>query len=193
MPVFLQELNLWSWTGPQECFYCSTHLFNSHGRHVSSAGGAKAGQKKGICVGLLLVQSCFIFTEKKRTRFPLFPKYKPRTWRLLWGAGCCVGRWVKKMLPPSHHTQHCLACRSRVFSCCEIAQGFVHPWNLSSSQGFDLESKLSDLLWPKPGLVFISRILRAIVLWWNFFSFLLFIWGVCPFLECAVSQGSKEH
>lgn len=104
MPVFLEELNLWSWTGPQECYYCSTHWFSSHGRHISSADGEKAGQKRGMCVGFLLVQPGFIIAEKKRTRFPLFLKDKPRTWRLLWGARCCVGRWMKKMLPPPHLT-----------------------------------------------------------------------------------------
>lgn len=133
MPVFLEELNLWSWTGPQEYFYCSSHWFNSHGRHISSAGGAKAGWKRGICVGFLLVQSCSIITEKKRTCFPLFPEDKPRTWRLLWGGGwrrCCH-------LLTTHSS---LAGRLWVFGCWEIARGFVHQLDLSSSQALDLES-----------------------------------------------------
>lgn len=58
-----------------------------------------------------------------------------------------------------------LACRTRVFGCCEIALGFAHHLDLSSSQAFELESKPSDLLGQKkPGPVFIGRILRAVAL-----------------------------
>ena len=113
MPVFLEELNLWSWTGPQGCSHCSTHWFNPYGRHISSAGWARAGLKRSIYTGLLLLQFCFMRTEKerKRTHFSLSPEDEPGTWRLLWGVGCWVGLWVKKMLPPPHHAHQCLVWR----------------------------------------------------------------------------------
>lgn len=204
MPLFLEELNLWSWTAPQECYYCSTHWFNS-------AGGPKAGWKRGVCIGLLLVQSCFIIAEEKRTGSPLFPEDKPRTWRLLWGAGCCVVRWLKKMLPsPPHSTVWPaeqvavkllealrISWTSVLPRLLTLSQSFLLPWPkvLFSAEGFSwllfsegIFFASWDLFW---GFLSISRVccvreqlgkLAAGKAWallvWGFYCFLLFSHGI---------------
>lgn len=52
-----------------------------------------------------------LWGKRKKTHFSFSPKDKHGTWGLLWRAGCWEGRWAKKMLPPPHCTQQCLAWR----------------------------------------------------------------------------------
>lgn len=81
-----------------------------------------------------------------------------------------MGRWVKKMLPPPRHTQHCLACRSQVFGGGEIARSFAHRWTSVLPRILILSQSLQICCGQKIGPVFIGRILRAVVLWWNFLA-----------------------
>lgn len=209
MPVFLEELNLRSWTGPQGCPYCSTCWFNPYGRRFCWRKKSRTEEKHLHWAPLTVL--LYADREREDTFFSL-------PWGQAWDLKDAMGSRIladEEGAATITHNSICLKeigvwllwnCPNQIgpsdgpqfFPCFwllwvkafkpAVAESHVRRMARATIGGFQWEapqgccSVLGFLLFVVDVLLFI----------WGFFSFIfLFLQGW--FLECAVPQSSEDH
>lgn len=81
----------------------------------------------------------------------------------------------------------------RYLAAVKLLEALPISWTSVLPRLLTLSQSLQTCWGKKTGPVFIGRIPRAVVLWWNFLLLVICVGCFCPFLECAVLQSSEEH
>lgn len=191
MPVFLEELKYCGLgLGPKNAFTVALIDLTLMVDISPLLVGQKRDGREASVLGSSLY--CFTITEKKMARFPLFPKDKPSTWRLLWGARMLCGEVGEEgAATSSPHITVCLQIMGvwLLWSCsrlCPTAGPWCFPGFRPWVKAFRSAVAKKQVLFSAvgfSGLLFCDGIFLLLVICFG---------GFCPFLECAVSQTSKE-